>query len=47
MKATKEYYLSFRTIFIQLGFINEVMKLDVHFGLVFLYDKNGKLIKII
>ena len=34
-------------MFISLGFINEAMKLDVYFGLVMLYDKQGKLINII
>jgi hypothetical protein len=47
MRATKEYYLKVRSIFITLGFINEVLKLDIHFELVFLYDKHNNLIRII
>ena len=47
MRATKEYYLKVRSTFITLGFINEVLKLDIHFELVFLYDKNNNLIRII
>ena len=34
-------------MFINLGFINEVMKLDVYFELVMIYDKKGNLIKIL
>jgi hypothetical protein len=47
MRATKEYYLKVRSTFIALGFINEVLKLDIHFELVFLYDKKNNLIRIL
>lgn len=47
MKATKEYYLKHRNLFIQLGFINEVQRLDYNFKLVFLCDKFGNIIKVL
>lgn len=47
MRATKEYYLQHRNLFIAMGFIHEVQKLDVHFELVILYDKLGNAIKIL
>ena len=46
MRATKHYYLKLRNTFINLGFTNEVQKLDVHFQLIFIYDKNNNLILI-
>ena len=47
MKATKDYYLKCRNFFIRSGFETEVRKLDNHFNLTFLIDKNNKIIKII
>jgi hypothetical protein len=43
MKATKEYYLRLRSTFLQMGYGQEVKKLDNHFNLVLIYNKNGKL----
>ena len=43
---TKEFYLQYRNLFITLNLINEVQQLDVHYKLVFLYSKEGMLIKI-
>ena len=47
MKATKEYYLKLRNFFINHGFITEVNILDNHFELTFLYNKQGKIIRIL
>jgi len=47
MKATKDYYLQLRNFFIKYGFFTEVNILDNHFELVFLLDKNGKIIRIL
>jgi len=47
MKATKEYYLIFRSLFIRMGFEVEVSTLDRHFNLVFLKNKTGQIIKIL
>ena len=46
MKATKEYYLRFRNLFIQMGLNIEVQRLDIYFNLVKVFDKNGNLILI-
>ena len=43
MKATKEYYLSLRSTFLQMGYVQEVKELDNHFELVLIYNKHGKL----
>ena len=46
MKATKEYYLSHRLLFMQLGYLNEVSKLDVHFNVVIIKNKLNQIILI-
>lgn len=46
MKATKQFYLKYRSIFLTLGLLEQVDKLDVHFNIYKLYDKKGLLIKI-
>ena len=43
MKATKEYYLRFRSVFLQMGYGNEVKELDNYFNLVLIYNKQGQL----
>ena len=43
MKATKEYYLKLRATFLRMGYGDEVKKLDNHFELVLIYNKNGQL----
>lgn len=43
---SKEYYLKFRNIFIQLAFYEEVYILDSYYELVFIYSKENQLIKI-
>jgi uncharacterized protein (DUF2164 family) len=47
MIATKQYYLKLRSTFLQMGLQTEVKKLDNHFELVFITDKNGRIKKII
>ena len=47
MKADKSYYLQHRNLFIQLGLMYEVKRLDIHFNIILVYSKQGKLIKII
>lgn len=44
---TKEFYLQYRNLFINLNLINQVQQLDYHYNLVFLYNQEGKLIKIL
>ena len=43
MKASKEYYLKVRSVFLRMGYGDEVKKLDNHFNLVLIYNKNGQL----
>lgn len=40
-------YLEYRTLFLKLGKTIEVQQLDIYYKLNFLYDINGRLIKII
>ena len=47
MKASKEYYLTLRGLFLRMNYITEVDQLDVYFKLTFLTNKEGKLIKIL
>lgn len=44
---TKEYYLQHRNLFIAFNYISEVQMLDVHYNLVFLYNQDGNLIRIL
>lgn len=44
---SKEYYISVRHIFLMMGYQQEVQQLDVHYNMVFLYDRNGKFIKVL
>ena len=46
MKANKQYYLSFRSLFIRMGYNYEVLKLDSYFKVTLIHDKQGRLIKI-
>jgi len=45
--ASVETYLEYRNLFINLNFIDEVLQLDIYYNLSFLYNKDGKLIKIL
>lgn len=47
MKANKQYYLKFRKLFIRMGYDQEVKKLDNHFNLTLIYNKNNALIYIL
>ena len=47
MKATREYYLRVRHLFIRMRLMREVNLLDIHFEVNFLYNKKGQLIKVI
>lgn len=46
MKVTREYYLKCRNFFIINGFFDQVKELDVHFGIILIYDKKGQLISV-
>ena len=43
MKATKDYYLNYRGIFLSMGYDQEVKMLDNHFEIVLIYNKRGQL----
>jgi hypothetical protein len=47
MKATKEYYLKNRNAFLFLGYNEEVRQLDIHFGIILIYNKHNQLIHIL
>jgi len=47
MKATKEYYLKNRNAFLFLSYNDEVRQVDIHFGIILVYSKQGQLIHII
>jgi len=46
MKATKEFYLVTRSVLVRFEFNEEVKRLDNHFEIIMIYNKENKLIKI-
>ena len=45
--ASLQTYLKYRQLFLTIGKNIEVQKLDIYYGINFLYSKDGHLIKII